>query len=86
MTGPEHYAEAERLLTAVGDALRDADSESSPAVRQARLAATSVAITGIVTAAQVHATLAHAAATSESLSRPDTVKAWADAGAFPWPK
>ena len=50
MTGPEHYAEAERLITAIPDGLPHED------------------IAMIQRAAQVHATLAAAAATADPFS------------------
>ncbi|MDI5965807.1 hypothetical protein [Streptantibioticus silvisoli] len=55
MTGPEHYLEAERLLCDATD--NDGD-----------ITATSERITATLTAAQVHATLALAAATAGQLA------------------
>jgi len=66
MTGPEHYAEAERLL-AVAD-------------RHARGVTYDQEWTLPLTAAQVHATLALAAATAVGTAAPDG-HAWADAAA-----
>ncbi len=66
MTGPEHYAEAERLL-----ALAD---------RHTRGVAYDQEWTLPLTAAQVHATLALAAATSVGTAGPDG-HAWADVAA-----
>jgi hypothetical protein len=66
MTGPEHYAEAERLL-AVAD-------------RHARGGTYDQEWTLILTAAQVHAALALAAATAVGTAGPDG-HAWADVAA-----
>ena len=66
MTGPEHYAEAERLLTL-------ADRHSSGVTYAPEWMLT-------LTAAQVHATLALAAATAVGTAGPD-VHAWADVAA-----
>jgi len=66
MTGPEHYAEAERLL-----ALADRHSQGAAYGRE-------WAVT--LTAAQVHATLALAAATAVGTAGPDG-HAWADVAA-----
>lgn len=54
MTGPEHYQEAEKLLTAA-DALDLADYPTPEARREVYMT--------FIAAAQVHATLAQAAAT-----------------------
>ena len=69
MTGPEHYAEAERLLTAVGES-PDQWGEAAEYCRQQ------------LAAAQVHATLALAAATAapairEYWGEDDSGRAWA---------
>ena len=53
-TGPEHYREAQRLLDQAGEALRDSTIESRARVEAHRM---------LTSAAQVHATLALAAAT-----------------------
>ncbi len=66
MTGPEHYAEAERLLTL-------ADRHTRGATYGPEWALT-------LTAAQVHATLALAAATAVGTAGPDG-HAWADVAA-----
>ena len=66
MTGPEHYAEAERLLAL-------AERHSSGATYGPEWTLT-------VTAAQVHATLALAAATTVGTAGPDG-HAWADVAA-----
>jgi hypothetical protein len=66
MTGPEHYAEAERLL-AVAD-------------RHTRGVTYDEEWTLTLTAAQVHATLALAAATAVDTTGPDG-RAWADVAA-----
>jgi hypothetical protein len=66
MTGPEHYAEAERLL-AVAD-------------RHTRGVTYNQEWTLTLTAAQVHATLALAAATAVGTAGPDG-HAWADVAA-----
>ena len=66
MTGPEHYAEAERLLALAG-------RHSSGATYGPEWALT-------LTAAQVHATLALAAATAVGTAGPDS-REWADAAA-----
>lgn len=91
MTGPEHYAEAERLLTVAGDGYRKAERllEGSFS-REEALAAASLAAAPIVAAAQVHATLALAAATATTLpERSETgqdnrhvLAAWHGAGAW----
>ena len=66
MTGPEHYTEAERLLTLAG-------RHSSGATYGPEWTLT-------LTAAQVHATLALAAATAVGAAGPDS-REWADAAA-----
>jgi len=66
MTGPEHYTEAERLLAL-------ADRHSSGATYGQEWTLT-------LTAAQVHATLALAAATAVGTAGPDG-QAWADVAA-----
>jgi hypothetical protein len=66
MTGPDHYAEAERLL-AVAD-------------RHTRGVTYDEEWTLTLTAAQVHATLALAAATAVGTTGPDG-RAWADVAA-----
>jgi hypothetical protein len=66
MTGPEHYAEAERLLTLAG-------RHTSGAAYGPEWALT-------LTAAQVHATLALAAATAIGTPGPDG-PAWAEVAA-----
>jgi hypothetical protein len=66
MTGPEHYAEAERLLT-----LADRHTTGVTYAREWALT---------LTAAQVHATLALAAATAVGTAGPET-RAWADVAA-----
>ncbi len=66
MTGPEHYAEAERLLAL-------ADRHSTGATYSQEWALT-------LTAAHVHATLALAAATAVGTAGPDS-HAWADIAA-----
>jgi hypothetical protein len=66
MTGPEHYAEAERLL-----ALADRHTRGVTYEQEWTLT---------LTAAQVHATLALAAATAVGTAGPDG-HAWADVAA-----
>ena len=66
MTGPEHYAEAERLL-----ALADRHAKGVTYEQEWTLT---------LTAAQVHATLAVAAATAVGTAGPDG-HAWADVAA-----
>jgi hypothetical protein len=66
MTGPEHDAEAERLLTL-------ADRHTTGVTYAQEWALT-------LTAAQVHATLVLAAATAVGTAGPDT-RAWADVAA-----
>jgi hypothetical protein len=66
MTGPEHYAEAERLLA-------HAEHHSSGATYGPEWTLT-------LAAAQVHATLALAAATAGGTAGPDS-RAWADVAA-----
>ncbi len=66
MTGPEHYAKAERLLT-----LADRPTRGVTYAQEWTLT---------LTAAQVHATLALAAATAVGTAGPDR-HAWADAAA-----
>lgn len=66
MTGPEHYREAERLLAAATD--DDGDIQTDDGMTA-----------NILAAAQVHATLAHAAATAIPQTRAHTLadmKAW----------
>lgn len=55
MSGPEHYREAERLLGVAADP-----------VTAARPGVTAQTIAGVLAVAQVHATLAAAAATIEA--------------------
>ena len=66
MTGPDHYAEAERLLALAGRHSKGAtyDQEWMPTLA----------------AAQIHATLALAAATAVGAAGPDS-RAWADVAA-----
>ena len=64
MTGPEHYAEAERLLTDAFDEVRHGDPAEAVVLAQA----------------QVHATLALAAATAVGTAGPDG-HAWAEVAA-----
>jgi hypothetical protein len=68
MTGPEHYLEAERLI------------ELARAPRHGGLYGDSTGVQGalILADAQVHATLAQAAAAAPGQSRADEL-AWADA-------
>jgi hypothetical protein len=66
MTGPEHYAEAERLLT-----LADRHTRGVTYAQEWTLT---------LTAAQVHATLALAAVTAVGTAGPD-LQAWADVAA-----
>jgi hypothetical protein len=66
MTGPEHYAEAERLL-----AVADSDNAGAGYGQE---------WTPTLSAAQVHATLALAAATAVGTAGPDR-HAWADVAA-----
>jgi hypothetical protein len=63
MTGPEHYREAERLLHVLGDTdtLVDQVARLTPEQVQGL-------ISGITARAQVHATLALAAATAQGAS------------------
>lgn len=77
MTGPEHYQEAERLLaTAYEDNLTAYEGENPAAARQ-------------IAEAQVHATLALAAATAAQDSVAGTThadcKAWTEAAITPEP-
>lgn len=70
MTGPEHYREAERLLSGVDDALdivskQDAQRPLPPAVVRNSLAF--IAVTASL--AQVHADLAAVAAAAEPISQ-----------------
>lgn len=63
--GPAHYKEAERLLAAMGglrDQIKDLVGESRNATEAASLAAMPMQV---IAEAQVHATLALAAATAE---------------------
>jgi hypothetical protein len=66
MTGPEHYAEAERLLALADRHARGVTYDQEWALT--------------LTAAQVHATLALAAATAVGTAGPDG-HAWADVAA-----
>ena len=63
MTGPEHYAEAERILVAVDAARRSADGRLVDPVMAMQWQAS---LASEIAAAQVHATLALAAATALS--------------------
>lgn len=63
MTGPEHYHEAERLLTTAAEAVVHASQDTSGSYLAAeRLADALEAQARAVTVAQVHATLALTAA------------------------
>ncbi len=66
MTGPDHYAEAERLLALAG--------------RHSKGATYGQEWTPTLAAAQIHATLALAAATAVGTAGPDS-RAWADVAA-----
>ena len=66
MTGPDHYAEAERLLALAG--------------RHSKGATYGQEWTLTLAAAQIHATLAVAAATAVGTAGPDS-RAWADVAA-----
>lgn len=70
MTGPEHYAEAERLMVR----LAEISNTPGPVDRKATLVISSVA--------QVHATLALAAATAMGAGRADTENGAMDAVDF----
>ena len=65
MTGPEHYVEAERLATGIHERMQavKADIEANK-MNMADVAAVSDAMTATLALAQVHATLALAAATA----------------------
>lgn len=66
MTGPEHYAEAERLLQAVatdGKALLAAANDGK---RSADITSATAVVNNLVAVAQAHATLALAWATAPS--------------------
>jgi hypothetical protein len=58
MTGPEHYREAERLIVQANAALRDQGTESQAKMLAHRM---------LTDQAQVHATLALAAATAQQV-------------------
>lgn len=64
MTGPQHYLEAERLLAHLGDSL-PIDEATATTDLHAKLAA-----------AQVHATLALAAATAEPTTIDPSQRKW----------
>jgi hypothetical protein len=66
MTGPDHYTEAERLLALAG--------------RHSKGATYGQEWTSTLAAAQIHATLALAAATAVGTAGPDS-RAWADVAA-----
>ena len=66
MTGPDHYAEAERLLALAG--------------RHSKGSTYGQEWTPTLAAAQIHATLALAAATAVGTAGPDS-RAWADVAA-----
>ncbi|WP_329308407.1 hypothetical protein [Streptomyces microflavus] len=75
MTGPEHYREAERLIETAADILRPHDEGPCEADR-------------VLAAAQVHATLALAAATALISEKPrggsfDAYQAWESAAGDP---
>lgn len=63
MTGPEHYVEAERLLDAFKQAHLDAEVLPDATVEQFERRAMAISTARVLLdKAQVHATLAHAAA------------------------
>lgn len=74
MTGPEHYREAERLIELARIA-RHSDLYGGSIAPQDAM---------ILADAQVHATLASAAATALGTSRAETL-AWAEAAGFKLP-
>jgi hypothetical protein len=74
MTGPEHYREAERLIGMARES-HHADLYGHESDSQSAL---------ILADAQVHATLASAAATALGTARAETM-AWAEAAGFKLP-
>lgn len=63
-TGAEHYQEAERLLLAYHDSLAEFSEERLEAMDADELQAVQAVVATGLAAAQVHATLAQAAATA----------------------
>lgn len=69
MNGPEHYAEAERLLTETSEKVRDRRQDGSPLVTGFDHSPERAA--SLIAAAQVHATLALVAVTAEGTFDPE---------------
>jgi len=82
MTGPEHYREAERLLDARARNRRNRPSFAPAPGSPGRTAQTAPAGEGVMAEAQVHATLALAAATALASDAPD-LRAWREAAGTP---
>ena len=88
MTGPEHYREAERLCDAYKQATADVDAMPAETVQQFENKAFSASqARALLEKAQVHATLALAAATAEPIAQSyagsdDTTIAYAWSGAI----
>lgn len=75
MTGPEHYREAERLI---GMFVEENDRLARARVSVAEGQAKNSGLALIITAAQVHATLALAAASAQNIRRNGAVEIEAD--------
>jgi len=65
VTGPEHYKQAEKILGGL-DAVRDQLTAGGQKASVADVSAGIAIINGLIAAAQIHATLAVAAATAEA--------------------
>lgn len=83
MTGPEHYVKAEALLV---EAVALVEEHGDKVMTPSRVAAIETAAAQLRQAAQVHATLALAAATAASarvsLATSADAEEWEDAGAL----
>lgn len=65
MNGPQHYAEAERLLDGMADVMEEFKTQL-PSLSASGVAQSRGLLDSVVAAAQVHATLALAGATADS--------------------
>jgi hypothetical protein len=75
VTGPEHYAESERLIAALGEQVDDITANDVTALASAMVTNSLMAM---LRAAQVHATLALAAATASERLDLAPADAWAE--------
>ncbi|ROZ88980.1 hypothetical protein [Gordonia sp. OPL2] len=77
MNGPDHYREAERLVDLAVDGMAEVALAGIPGVTTQQLAEAFQTHDTVIRCAQVHATLALAAATTlQHLRSPDTATAW----------